>query len=272
MTENFYREQTYQRENGKYQAEINAPYLASMMTGDPTTDNEMLSQAAEKLGVSVSSLAFGVDSYKQKLSQANDTPDIKEYNFAMQRGEISKNTTFLDWQVKNANLKARASGSSDDKTSSTADSVFSIYGSNINDYINQGLTPSQAIQAVAVQSKDAGTSLSPAVQAALLERANLLVSGGSSAPTGEEEAPLPGESSGNFFSGVLDELALKTGLKTQGEFDRSESRRSAETSRKDQILKQWNYYKGLGRELTAAEKGIVTSIKRDAQLSGVTLP
>jgi len=206
MKDDFYREQTYMRENSKFQAEQNAPYLASIMTGDPAKDNQILMEAAEQLGVSVSSLAFGLDKYKQDAAKLYETPDVKEFNFAISRGDIPKNTNFESWLVKRANDKVKASGGTgNDKADKEALSVFQVYARDISEDLKTQ-SPESVVQNIAQISKaNSGVTLSAATQASLLAYVNALAEGGSNSPATDIEAPLPGETSygvnSTFISG-----------------------------------------------------------------------
>jgi len=109
MKDNFYKEQTYMRENAKYVGQTLAPQLVSSLTGDPATDNTILQSVAEQNGVSVAALASAVDQYKQDLKKAEPN-FLQEYNLAKSQGFKG---TYL--QFKNA-----SSGSSGSKNTISA--------------------------------------------------------------------------------------------------------------------------------------------------------
>lgn len=94
MKDDFYKEQTYIRQNQDYIGKTLAPSIIGTLTGDPTHDNQVLEYVAEQNGVSAASLAAAVDDYKTAKAQAQPS-GIKEYELAKSQGFKG---TFMDYQ------------------------------------------------------------------------------------------------------------------------------------------------------------------------------
>lgn len=94
MKDNFYKEQTYIRQNQDYIGKTLAPQLAGILTGDPTHDNAALEAVAQQNGVSAASLAAAVDDYKTAKATAGGS-EIQEYNLAKSQGFKG---TFMDFK------------------------------------------------------------------------------------------------------------------------------------------------------------------------------
>jgi len=203
MKQDFYDEQKYMRENSIFQSERNAAYVASQLTGDPATDQKIYEDSATTLGISQSILVNAVDKYKQDAAKLYETPDVKEFNFAISRGDIPKNANFESWVVKRANDKVKASGGTgNDKADKEAQDVFKVYSSNIlNDLKSQ--SPDSVVRNIALESKANGNSLSPATLAALLNYVNSVAEGGSDSPSADTQVSLPGETSYGLNSGFI---------------------------------------------------------------------
>jgi hypothetical protein len=85
MKDNFYKEQTYIRETQKYVVGDLASKVATLLTGDPTHDQETYASIAKQNGVSQVSLEAAVDEYKQKQATAGGA-NIQEYHLAQSQG------------------------------------------------------------------------------------------------------------------------------------------------------------------------------------------
>lgn len=202
MKQDFYDEQKYMRENSIFQSERNAAYVASQLTGDPATDQQIYADSAEKLGISQSILVNAVDKYKQDAAKLYETPDVKEFNFAISRGDIPKNANFDSWLIKRANDRVKASGGTgNDKADKEAENIFQVYGRDIKEDLKTE-SPESIVKNIAIESKaNSGVTLSAATQAALLAHVYALAEGGSDSPATDIEAPLPGETSYGLNSG-----------------------------------------------------------------------
>lgn len=101
MKDNFYKEQTYMRQNQDYIGKTLAPSIVGQLTGDPAKDNQLLAYVAEQNGVSQASLVMAVDNYKQDV--AKSAPGIvQEYNYLKSNGQF--NGSITEYMKYKANL------------------------------------------------------------------------------------------------------------------------------------------------------------------------
>jgi hypothetical protein len=200
-----------ERKDYEYKGTMVAPAILSELQNNPNlTLEEVLSQASQNSGVPASVLGKYVAEYQTEQNKQYDTADVKEFNFAVSRGEIPKNSSFSSW------LRSKASSSVSGKVSETASQAWNLYGDVGQEAIGAGLSPSQAVIEMVREAELNGTKISLATQNELLQYVNEL-KGQDVQKLGEDQvAPLPGETpdtASEFFLGLfspdIDELKAK---------------------------------------------------------------
>lgn len=252
------------RANIKFKGEALAPVVFTQLTGDDATDTETIQKYAQENEIPTANLYKYIQDYRTTQSKAFDTTDIKEFEYALNRGDIPANTTLPEWQRTQANLKAKASGTD---TSSKTEQAFNLYGDVMQKALLGGASPSEAVVAAAAYADAAGVKLSLETQNDLLNRAKLLMEGGSASLAQGETAPLPGEV--NTDDTIMEFL---TGLIDPYTADKQKEKRLTKEKRGTTIQTEWESLKAKPQySLTSSEKQKATQLLNEAKSLGITL-
>jgi hypothetical protein len=255
------------REEADYYSKQLAPSISSMMTGDDQADSKTIQEAAASYGISPQALIAAMDTYSTDQSKAFDTSDIKEFNFALSRGELPQGTSFLEWQRQNANLKLKKEGID---VSQKGEQAWGMYGNIGQKAIADGASPNEAVMAMAAVADAAGVKLDLATQTELLDYVKALQAGNNKTVAEGTEAQLPGETTTGGELSLMEEFANL--FSPNKEYAYSSKKASADIARKN-LAQQYNQYYTTAqkRPLNSNETTAVNKIIAEGKKYGLNL-